>query len=81
MRLDEIVLKTLEQEPNLRYQHANDVKTDVESISTSTLPTPIPPVSPAVDHSNIDGHPDATGEIRPVPAWMWWANAAMFFGA
>lgn len=34
VRLDEVVLKTLEHEPELRYQHANEVKTDVEVIST-----------------------------------------------
>ncbi|MBN2593884.1 MAG: serine/threonine protein kinase [Sedimentisphaerales bacterium] len=34
VRLDEIVLKTLEKEPELRYQHASEVKTDVETISS-----------------------------------------------
>jgi tRNA A-37 threonylcarbamoyl transferase component Bud32 len=29
--LDEVVLRTLEREPDRRYQHASDVKTDVES--------------------------------------------------
>lgn len=33
VRLDEVVLKTLEKEPELRYQHASEVKTDVETIS------------------------------------------------
>jgi serine/threonine protein kinase len=33
VRLDEVVLRTLEQEPQRRYQHASEVKTDVESIS------------------------------------------------
>jgi tRNA A-37 threonylcarbamoyl transferase component Bud32 len=31
-RLDPVVLRTLEREPAARYQHANDVKTEVESI-------------------------------------------------
>jgi tRNA A-37 threonylcarbamoyl transferase component Bud32 len=31
-RLDQVVLKTLEKEPGQRYQHASEVKTDVESI-------------------------------------------------
>jgi len=35
VRLDEVVLKTLEKEPELRYQQASQVKTDVESISSS----------------------------------------------
>jgi serine/threonine protein kinase len=34
VRLDEVVLKTLEKEPEMRYQHASEVKTDVETIST-----------------------------------------------
>ena len=34
VRLDEVVLKTLEKEPELRYQYASEVKTDVETIST-----------------------------------------------
>jgi tRNA A-37 threonylcarbamoyl transferase component Bud32 len=32
VRLDEIVLKTLEVQPELRYQHAVEVKTDVEGV-------------------------------------------------
>ncbi len=33
VRLDEVVLRTLEREPQRRYQHASDVKIDVERIS------------------------------------------------
>jgi serine/threonine protein kinase len=33
VRLDEVVLRSLEKEPELRYQHASDVKSDVENIS------------------------------------------------
>ena len=32
VRLDEVVLRTLEKEPDRRYQHASEVKTDVEKI-------------------------------------------------
>ena len=42
VRLDEIVLHTLEKEPELRYQHASEVKTDVEQISAGPK-TPRPP--------------------------------------
>jgi hypothetical protein len=35
VRLDEVVLHALEREPDRRYQHASEVKTDVESISVS----------------------------------------------
>lgn len=45
VRLDEVVLHTLEKEPGRRYQHASDVKTDVETIAgkgqdASTAHTP-----------------------------------------
>jgi predicted Ser/Thr protein kinase len=33
-RLDDVVLRALEKEPEKRYQHASDVKTDVEAIVT-----------------------------------------------
>jgi hypothetical protein len=32
VRLDDVVLRTLESAPDRRYQHASDVKTEVESI-------------------------------------------------
>jgi predicted Ser/Thr protein kinase len=32
VRLDDVVLRTLEKEPERRYQHASDVKTEVEAI-------------------------------------------------
>jgi len=34
VRLDEIVLRTLEKEPDRRYQHASEVRTEVETISS-----------------------------------------------
>ncbi len=33
VRLDEIVLHTLEKQPELRYQHASEIKSDVETVS------------------------------------------------
>jgi serine/threonine protein kinase len=33
VRLDEIVLRSLESEPDRRYQHASDVKTDLEAVA------------------------------------------------
>lgn len=35
LRLDEVVLHTLEKQPERRYQHVSEVKTDVETIATS----------------------------------------------
>jgi|GEM_PF-1356152 len=34
VRLDTVVLRTLEKEPERRYQHASEIKTDVEAISS-----------------------------------------------
>ncbi len=62
VRLDEIVLKTLEKEPGRRYQHASDVRTAVELVSTTAV-SPSPPMSMLPDdiaaiHSRLS-----------VPAW------------
>ncbi len=35
VRLDEVVLHALEKEPELRYQHASEIKTEVETIARS----------------------------------------------
>jgi tRNA A-37 threonylcarbamoyl transferase component Bud32 len=42
VRLDKVVLHSLEKEPERRYQHASEVKTDVEVISSG--PEPVRPV-------------------------------------
>jgi len=39
VRLDEVVLHTLEKEPERRYQQASQLKTDVETISGTAHPT------------------------------------------
>ncbi len=38
VRLDEVVLKSLEKEPQRRYQHASELKTQVETISGHVAP-------------------------------------------
>lgn len=35
VRLDEVVLRTLEKEPQRRYQHASQIKSDVQSITST----------------------------------------------
>jgi tRNA A-37 threonylcarbamoyl transferase component Bud32 len=42
VRLDSVVLRTLEKEPERRYQHASEVRTDVEAISAGGGPVPLP---------------------------------------
>jgi predicted Ser/Thr protein kinase len=38
VRLDEVVLHALEKEPERRYQHASDVKTDLETFESTAAP-------------------------------------------
>jgi serine/threonine protein kinase len=45
VRLDEVVLRTLEAEPGRRYQHASEVKSAVEQLSSGPIvPTETPPI-------------------------------------
>jgi serine/threonine protein kinase/protocatechuate 3,4-dioxygenase beta subunit len=46
VRLDEVVLRALEKEPERRYQQASQVKTDVETIATT------PPVASSAGEKN-----------------------------
>jgi hypothetical protein len=50
IRLDEIVLRALEKSPDLRYQNATQLKTEVETVISTppAVPAPPPPVA-AVD--------------------------------
>ncbi len=59
VRLDEVVLRALEQEPQRRYQQASEVKTDVETISRSPQPGRVGQVF-AAHHSSAT--PPAMGE-------------------
>ncbi|HTF88799.1 MAG TPA: serine/threonine-protein kinase [Planctomycetota bacterium] len=54
VRLDEVVLRTLDKEPRLRYQQASELRSEVEHISSSAVaeappaqPPPIPSIQPA----------------------------------
>src|SRR5439155_326541 len=40
VRLDEIILRALEIEPERRYQHAGQIKIDVETVATRLFPGP-----------------------------------------
>ena len=40
--LDAVVMRALEREPGRRYQHASEVKTDVESLAAAVAPPPGP---------------------------------------
>ena len=70
VRLDEVVLRALEKNPNRRYAQASQIKDDVETISgTPAGPGPVPPVMAT------SGHPDSSEKII-LPAFL----LALFFG-
>ena len=48
VRLDEIVLRALEKNPELRYQHVSEVKTMVETIVATPGSAGVPPAEPGV---------------------------------
>jgi len=64
VRLDEVVLKALEKEPSRRYQHASEVRTDVEQITG----TP-PPAAPATSQAAPGV---AAPPARATDARRWW---------
>ena len=45
VRLDEVVMRSLEKEPERRYQHVSEVKTRVENIASTNAPAAAPAVS------------------------------------
>jgi len=59
VRLDQVVLKTLEKEPELRYQQANEVKTAVETICS-----PAEPGQPGAEAAAGDVKSDRVQEVR-----------------
>jgi tRNA A-37 threonylcarbamoyl transferase component Bud32 len=46
VRLDEVVLRALEREPDRRYQHVSEIKTGVETITSTTPTAPVTPLAP-----------------------------------
>ena len=45
VRLDDVVLRTLEKEPQRRYQHASQIKSDVQTIASTDSPALAPTVA------------------------------------
>lgn len=66
VRLDDVVLRTLEKEPQRRYQNASDVKTAMHEISVvEAMPIkPTPTVKPLGPPPNV---PAPTPMAKPVP--------------
>jgi len=53
IRLDEVVLRTLERDRERRYQHASDIKSAIQTISTTPQPRPAQTVSHARGNSGV----------------------------
>ncbi len=59
VRLDEVVLHTLEKEPERRYQQASQVKTAVETIASTASSAPVGSVRPS--STGIPAHAKTSG--------------------
>lgn len=62
VRLDEVVLRTLEKEPQRRYQHASQIKSDVQSI-TSTSNSALAQTA-AYDAQAVDRQPTSPATLE-----------------
>lgn len=60
VRLDDIVLRSLEREPERRYQRASEIKTDIQSVSDTSLAAAAPALEPPQPEAD-----DRTGVIDP----------------
>ena len=65
VRLDEVVLRALEREPARRYQQVSEVKSNVETITTTTTPAAATP--PAPKAPTPAPPPTAPRAERPAP--------------
>jgi len=64
VRLDEVVLRAMEKEPSLRYQQADDVKTEVETIAGT-------PQEPRSTHHEAQKSEEAKAVVRWPAAGLW----------
>jgi hypothetical protein len=78
VRLDEVVLHALEKEPARRYQHASEVKTDLDGISRG-------PATPATDppmdgRRRLSATPAAGAPVRPRRGPLYWVVTLLLGG-
>ncbi len=76
IRLDEIVLHSLEKEPSLRYQRVSDVKSDVQNLASETnlmgqTPPAISPQLGRIPLPPIKSHPGIVSP-GPIPNTGFW---------
>ena len=85
VRLDEVVLRSLEQKPDQRYQHASEIKFEMESIARG--PAPIPSVHVGMTDVGAKGEPQILDEhpflkgsrilMTPQPGMARWVGVPM----
>jgi predicted Ser/Thr protein kinase len=72
VRLDEIVLRSLESEPERRYQHASELKEQVDRLTSSPMAATAGPAPPA--HAPFPNpqpwRPDAHPSDNPASDWL-----------
>ncbi len=81
VRLDEVVLHALEKEPERRYQHAREVKTDLEHLTAAPAPPPPAnaPQEPAANPAPTPPPPrsQALATAPAMPSIVWLAVALL----
>ena len=63
-RLDEVVLRTLEKEPQRRYQRASQIKSDIQTIASTDNPA----LAPTMVLGEVDRQADTASAIPPSTA-------------
>lgn len=61
VRLDDVVLRALEQHPEQRYQHASEIKSDVETVSKSNV-SPVKNQPTRASHATAEVSDKANGQ-------------------
>jgi len=70
VRLDQVVLKALQQEPERRYQEASEMKQDVDSIRSTPPPEPAAPARHPLRARRVAAS-FAFAVLTIVGAWLW----------
>ena len=76
VRIDEIVMRALERNPNMRYSQASVFKTEVETVA-STSGSPLQPFPPTTQSETTKTTPEKTTQAH----WVWVKAGFFFFTA